>query len=149
MKSAIVKTLKVFGAIVCGVVLASAVWIVMRWNAPPLSIVHDGSKLAVDVSFLGEYPTTITRIRLSDQNSRAVVWELRAANGTPQIHDLKLNEGKNAAQIDASAGSYRTVVPSDSNIFELRRGVEYRLELWGGSTILSKRSSSFSLGDVR
>jgi len=149
VKSATAKRLKVFGSIVCGVALATGVWIVMRWNAPPISIVHDGSKLVVDVSFLGEYPTTVKRIRLSDLKNRAVVWELRTANGIPQIHGLTLNEGENAAQIDAAAGSYRTVVPSGYDTFELRRGVEYRLELWGGSTILSKSSSSFLLGDVR
>jgi hypothetical protein len=126
-----------------------AVWIVMRWNAPPLSIVHDGSKLTVDVNTLGEYQTTVTRIRLSDVNSRAVVWDLRQPDGTAQIHGFTLNVGKNAAQLDSIPGSYRIVVPSDSGTFVLRKGAEYRLELWGGSTILSKRSFSFLLGAVR
>lgn len=142
------KILRVFGVTVCGIALLLVTGIAMRWNAPPLRIIPDGSKLSVDVRTLGEYQTTVARIRLSDLSSRAVVWEVRS-NDTAQIRGFTLNDGENAVQIRADHGSYRIIVPSGSSTFQLRRGIGYRLELWGGSTVLTKRSTSFSLADSR
>ncbi len=142
------KFLRVFGSALCAVALLLVIWIVIRWNAPPLRITSDGPKLSVDVSSLGEYPTTVAKIRLSDLDIRAVVWEARGSD-TPQIHGFTLNEGENTAQIHADHGSYRIIAPSDSSKFLLRRGTRYKLELWGGSTMLTKTSTSFSLADFR
>lgn len=49
------------------------------------AIVQRGNDIVVDVQTLGEYPTTVDRIRLSDLNQSTVVWEIATANGTPQI----------------------------------------------------------------
>ena len=140
------KVLKIFGVTVCGIALLLVLFVAMRWNAPPLKTISDGSKLSVDVRTLGEYQTTVARIRLSDLSKRAVVWELRS-NDTAQIRGFLLTPGENAAQIHADHGSYRIIVPSSSSTFLLRKGTRYMLELWGGSTILSKQSKSFSFAD--
>ena len=140
------KVLKVFGAIICGIALLFVIVALMRWNAPPLRTANDGSKLSVDVRTLGEYQTTIARIRLSDLTSGVVVWELRS-NDTAQIRGFTLSDGENAAQIHADYGSYRIIMPSGSSKFLLRKSTRYKLELWGGSTILSKQSTSFSFAD--
>jgi len=47
------------------------------------AIVQRGNDIVVDVQTLGEYPTTVDRIRLSDLNQSTVVWEIATANGTP------------------------------------------------------------------
>jgi hypothetical protein len=122
------------------------VWIVLRWNAPPLRIVGSAAKLTADVSTLGEYPTTVRKIRLSDAGSNAVVWEV-SADGVAQLHRLTLVAGQNPARIDADYGSYRVIAPSSSESFLLREGTEYRLELWGGSGVLTKKSASFHFGN--
>lgn len=140
------KVLKVFGATVFGIGLLLVLFVAMRWNAPPLKTTSDGSKLSVDVRTLGEYQTTVARIRLSDLSKGAVVWELQS-NDTAQISGFILNAGENAAQIHADHESYRIIRPSGSSTFLLRKGTRYMLELWGGSTILSKQSMSFSFAD--
>jgi hypothetical protein len=46
------------------------------------AIVQRGNDIVVDVQTLGEYPTTVDRICLSDLNQSTVVWEIATANGT-------------------------------------------------------------------
>jgi hypothetical protein len=58
-------------------------WMALRWGAPPLRLVRSGSAIVVDVQILGEYPTTVNRIRLSDLSQSAVVWEV-ATDRTPK-----------------------------------------------------------------
>jgi hypothetical protein len=146
VKPQTIKVLKRTGIAICAALLVVIVWIVLRWNAPPLRIVGSGAKLTADVSTLGEYPTTVTKIRLSDAESNAVVWEV-SANGVAQLHGLTLVAGQNPARIAADYGSYRVVTPSSSESFLLREGTEYRIELWGGSGVLTKKSASFHFGN--
>jgi hypothetical protein len=49
------------------------------------AVVQRGNESVVDVQTLGEYPTTVDRICLSDLNQSTVVWEIATASGTPQI----------------------------------------------------------------
>jgi hypothetical protein len=149
VNSPTVKGLEVVGGILCGLVVALSVWIAVRWNAPPLTVVRDGSKVTVDVSTLGEYPTTVTRIRLSDVGNGAVVWEVRSENGAAQLHGFSIAEGDNPVQVDAYYGSYRVLVPSNSASFALHRGMHYKIELWGGASVLTRKSAVFSVGDSR
>jgi hypothetical protein len=149
VKSATVKRLKIVGGILCGLALALSVWIAIRWNAPPLLLVQDGSKVTVDVSTLGEYPTTVSRIRLSDVGNGAVVWEVRAESGPAQLHRFSLTEGENPVQVDADYGSYRVVAPFNSASFSLHKGTHYKIELWGGASVLTRKSAVFSVRDSR
>ena len=103
-------------------------------------IVQRGNGTVVDVQTLGEYPTTVDRIRLSDLNQSTVVWEIATANGTPQIDRFMLKADKNPAVLEANSGSYRLVAPTNGSGFLLRKGSKYRIELWGGNTIFTKRS---------
>jgi len=121
-------------------------WIALRWDAPPLRLVRTRTEITVDVQTLGEYQTTVSRIRLSDINQSAVVWELATANGTPQIHEFTLKPGENPALLESSPGTYRVVVPAGGNLFLLEKARKYRIELWGGSTIFTKRSATFEFG---
>jgi hypothetical protein len=131
---------------VCAALLAVIAWIALRWDAPPLRIVGSGTKLTADVSTLGEYPTTVAKIRLSNAESNAVVWEVRA-DGVAQLHGLTLVAGQNPARIAADYGSYRVIIPSSSESFLLRESTEYRIEIWGGSGILTKKSAAFHFGN--
>ena len=129
--------------------MIAAVWIALRWNAPPLKIIRNGPKVTVNVSTLGEYPTTITRIRLSDVRTKAVLWEISADNGEAQIRGFTLIAGENTVHVDADYGSYRVVEPSQSGLFTLNQGIEYRLQLWGAKGVLTERSAVFHLADSR
>jgi hypothetical protein len=115
---------------VCLLVAASiAISALLR---PPVTLEKLGSTVTVHVETLGEYPTTIRHIRLTDTSSRQTVFELLAQGGTPQIYNFRLSLGVNSARIiDPEHGSYRIVAPSDSSTFLVRPGVAYRLEIWG------------------
>jgi hypothetical protein len=110
-------------------------------------LVRTGSEITVDVQTLGEYPTTVKRIRLSERNRSAVVWEVAASDGTPQIHLFTLKPGDNPALLEANSGSYRVVVPVARPLFLLKKGAKYRVEIWGGETFLTKRSATFEFAN--
>jgi hypothetical protein len=81
---------------------------------------------------LGEYPTTISRIRLTHRGSGHVVWDLAASSGTPQIHTLDLRPGLNQSVIGGVAsGTYEILVPRGGGPFQLEAGAEYAIEVWG------------------
>jgi hypothetical protein len=122
-------------------------WIALRWKAPPLRIVQRGNDIVVDVQTLGEYPTTVNRIRLSDLNHSSVVWEIAAANGTPQIDRFMLKAAENPATLEANFGTYRIVAPTSGIGFLLRKGSKYKIELWGGTTVFTKRSAIVQLAN--
>jgi hypothetical protein len=86
----------------------------------------------IDVQTLGEYPTTVNRIRLTEVSSGRVVFEVLPKDRTPQITTFPLAAGENSADIlDAQHGTYRTVIPSAGRTFSLRPGEEYKLAMWG------------------
>lgn len=122
------------------------VWVVIRCDAPPLRVLHDNEKTRIDVSTLGEYPTTVSRVRLSDSNGRAV-WELRADHGVAQIHGVTLVRGQNPSQIQSDYGVYTVVTPQGSTTFVLTTGTRYKIEVWGGTSGLTKSSAVFGLSD--
>jgi hypothetical protein len=142
-----IKSLKMVGGVLCGAVVLWSLWIAVRWNwSPSIRLSRDGSRITVDVSTLGEYPTTVKHIRLSDQNSGAVLWELRAATSEAQIRRLILSEGANPTKITATYGSYMVVAPSSSATFTLNKSSEYKLELWCGSSAITKSTTTFRFG---
>ncbi|HYE25964.1 MAG TPA: hypothetical protein VEG32_12280 [Clostridia bacterium] len=143
------KTLKTVSFVLIAATAVLAAWVAVRWNAPPLNIVHEPSGVTVDLSSFGEYPTTVKRIRLCQANDGQVLWEVRGNNGTTQLHAFRLKEGDNPAQIDTDHGRYHVVVPQQSPSFPLRAGVRYRLEAWRGSTVASRRTAVFELGGER
>jgi hypothetical protein len=101
--------------------------------APPLTISRDGGNVIVNVQTLGEYQTSVARIRLTDAGG-AVVWELKARNGAPQLHRIVLTPGANKAKIeDAEYGEYDVVAPKNAGTFVLKPGQVYTIEVWGES----------------
>jgi hypothetical protein len=123
---------------------------------PPLHVRQRGAEVLVDVQTLGEYKTTITRIRLSEKGR--IIWEVRAVDSTPQIHTFGLRLGANALMpILCGGGSpssclgrdesvdFVVMSPSPGTQFSLEPGKEYEVEVWNGRTWLSKASASFTL----
>jgi hypothetical protein len=126
-------------AVVAGVALAAIIW--LRWDAPPFRVNRGVDQVIIDTQTLGEYATTVHEIRLIDLSNDAVVWQLLADSGTPQIHRITLTVGPNAAQIQTPTGGYRVAVPSTGAQFVLRRGTPYRIEVWGAPSKFSRRSA--------
>jgi hypothetical protein len=97
-----------------------------------LRVEHEAGFVELNVETLGEYPTTIRRVRLSDQATGTVLWEIMATEGTPQVHRIRLRLGPNGPKfIDADGGEYSVVVPSADTPFLLLPATTYVVEVWG------------------
>jgi len=127
------------------VAVLSLISLALRWHAPSLYIGHNGPTVSINVSTLGEYPTTITRLRLSDFNSKRVLWEVEAKDGEAQSHGFTLHKGENATEPATDFGGYQVVTPSRSATFTLSSGREYKIEAWGGRSNLTRSSAVFRL----
>jgi hypothetical protein len=111
-------------------------------SKPPLKIAVGDGGIVVDVQTLGEYPTTVTHVRLTEANG-PIVWEIRAEQGTPQIHKLTFVPGMNSATLaHPDSGQYEVVVPKGSS-FVLDPNKTYTVELWGASDQGNPAKSDF------
>jgi hypothetical protein len=127
------------GLLACGVLAVK----------PPLKIRLAPHGVVVDVRTLGEKPTSVRRVRLTEVSQERVVWELEAEGRTPQIWQIPLVIGENPAEFrGAPYGTYRVVEPRSSDVFELEEGESYRIEVWGeglrpaAATFLSEKSGA-------
>lgn len=101
-------------------------------NKLPLRVVQSGDKVTVDVQTLGEYQTTVRRIKLVAKESQSVVWELKTQSGTPQINRIELKVGENSVlPTGVASGEYAVVTPAGSAAFSLSPGIDYEIEIWG------------------
>lgn len=116
----------------CACMLSAALVLVPACGSPPLRVTRSSSGITIDVQTLGEYQTTISRIRLTDSERQAIVWEVAANGGTPQLHTIPLIDGVNAVlPFNAHAGAYKVVAPRGRPTFTLERGRTYKIEVWG------------------
>lgn len=106
-----------------------------------------GSEVVIDFQSLGEYPTSVHRLRLTESATGVVVWEVAAkkapkGSSTPQLWTLTLVIGVNASQIEeALAGRYEVLAPLGQPGFRLEADREYRLEVWASETGRPSRAS--------
>jgi len=101
---------------------------------PPLRVRSSSGGVIVDVQTLGEYQTSVARIRLTDESTHEVVWEVVAKEGTPQIHQIELQRGVNKSTIsDVNAGTFQTVVPSANDTFSLTEKHTFAITIWSPS----------------
>lgn len=101
----------------------------------------------IDVQFLGEYPSPVARIRLTEVSSGSVVWEVVQQGPQPaEIHRLVLAAGANPASPVVGAGEGFQVVTPSSEYFRVERDTRYRITLWGSRRSVG-RSATFIIGD--
>lgn len=104
--------------------------------APPLRISSDGAAVVIGVETLGEYPTSIKRIKISEARSPRTLLELRAdGDRSPQIWNITLGLGENSiSSLDLPEPElYRVVAPSTGSSFILTTETTYLVEVWGES----------------
>lgn len=124
--------------------LGLAGWATACGGGPPLRVKGDKDGLVVDVQTLGEYQTTVTRVRFSDAATGTVLWEVSAKSGEPQIHEFALKPGVNSSRIaSAATGTLETVVPAGPETITLARGQVFRIEVWGKSGQPSSATFTF------
>ncbi len=115
-------------------------------SRPPVLVVERGGTVVVDVQTLGEYPTTVERIRLLDAGGR-VVWHIQAPQ-TSQIRTLELRAGENSVHLDADR-PYDVIVPRNRSTFTVRPGAPYVVEICGGTSWWSCNSEELVAPPMR
>ena len=123
-------------------VLAAAIGV--AYYRPPLRVSHTPEGVRVDVQTLGEYPTSVERVRLRDVASGQVLWDLRAQGKGAQLSTFELCAGSNPAKLqDARWGQFDVAVPKRDAAFRLERGRRYELEVWGTRVWLTAHRAQF------
>jgi hypothetical protein len=145
------KSLKGIIWTVCGVVLAAGSLFVLAFadslgffHDPPLSLERRGSILTAHVERLGEYLSPVGRIRIQVSDSGKVVYESVAAHGIPQIFNFKLTVGENPTRLAGEeSNSYTVLEPRGQSSFTLKRGIRYRLTVWGDTWTFKRANLTF------
>jgi len=104
---------------------------------PPLSVRQTAAGVEIDMRTLGEYQTSISRIRLSDAQRR-VVWEVEAQGKVPQIFTVELHCGRNQVRLP-EYNEYKVKTPASSNTFVLAGNEDYTVEVWGVDKLMRAR----------
>ncbi len=104
---------------------------VLACSHPPIRLERTGASVVVHLETLGEYATAIQRIKITEELTDRVVWELDAAEGVPQLWRFSLIPGRNEASLNAVGGRFRVVVPRDQATFDLSPAGRYRMDVWG------------------
>jgi len=99
---------------------------------PFITLEVSQNSVIAHVETLGEYPTTVSHIRLTERQSGTVVLELQCATSPCQIHKLTLKAGENKIQdVLPESDGYPITVPQKSTAFTLSRDTDYLLQMWG------------------
>ena len=109
----------------------------------PLRVAVQHGTVCVDTQTLGEYGTGLSRIRVSDAATHAIVWEATSVerDGLTSVWTFLLVPGKNAVPARIAPG-FHTVVPEHEAGFVLQPGRSYRVDVWGTS-VLHHNSRTF------
>lgn len=101
------------------------------FNKVPVHLHLSENTATVNVNTLAEYPTTVLRATLKEEANQSDVWEIEAASGTPQLHELVFHLGRNSVWLaDPRSGTYRIAYPKNADFFQLSKNVKYVLQLW-------------------
>ncbi len=118
---------------------------VSNCSGTKFTVFVEPSKVTVDCQRLGEYPSAINRILLSERFGGKVVWDAQAASGSPQVHFIIVRTGNNSRTLEGiTAGTIEVRVPSQGD-FTLLPGVEYNLAVWGKRSEKKAADVNFAL----
>ena len=100
-------------------------------DRPSVKVQASRDTVRIDLQTLGEYPTTISHVRLQNPRTKGAIWEVKTQSGTPQLRGLTFKVGTNPVTLAApDSGTYKVVIPADSKVFQLVPGENYELEVW-------------------
>lgn len=103
-------------------------------NLPPLEVDHQDTLVEVHFETLGEYPTSVYKVELYDEETNRKLWSIRASQGSPQLWGLTLALGENSALPEGvNGGTYEVLMPHDGR-FSLTQRRTYRLEIQASKT---------------
>lgn len=113
--------------------ILSIIPVLLLWScgiAHPLVIVQKNTLggVTVHAEFLGEYPSDVGVIEVTDLSTGHAVWRVKPVGDMFQIHSFDLRAGSNPSALEPSWGRTRTTVPAKGD-FALSRGPYYRVSV--------------------
>lgn len=126
--------------------LIAAVAVIVGCSRPPLHVTEEHHSINVDTEILGEYPSRVERLRLTDASTHRVIWEVRGRDA-PQLGKFVLNVGENPAMVaGVRHGTFDVLIPERQEPFTLASGATYVIEAWGhDGDATTKRDVTFTL----
>ena len=138
----IFATLAGAGALVLGLLVAAVVW----WETPELHVDVDGTNAVMHMEVLGEYPSDIRSVEISDEGRPTPIWRIAAHGEMFQVHSIPVRAGDNPSSIAPQWGASRQEVPDVGATFRLDVGRAYRVKICPSSMLGLCRSATFTLG---
>ena len=129
------------GAIVLGLLVVAMVW----WETPELHVNTDRAHAVVHMELLGEYPSDMRSVEISDDMHSTPIWRIVAPGQMFQLQSIPLYTGNNPANIAPDWGASRQEVPAAAASFQLDAGRSYRVTVCPSSVLGLCRSASFRL----
>ena len=112
---------------------------------PPLRVMHEKDGVVVDVQSLGEYPTNVTRIRITDTATGRTVWEVVPGSSGLQFNTILLRAGANKTdQPEFFRGTVKVITPNGAT-FTLEPQKRYEVMVWGSGTARVPARAEFTL----
>ncbi len=133
--------------ILCLAAFISLVVAALACFRPPLTIKLGKQSVAVDVQTLGEYPSNLSHLKISDASDHHPVVEIFSV-GEQQFRTLVLTSAGDciwAMDPEGEHSGYRVVRPAKGPC-KLMPGRRYKVEVWGHDDLtLTKRTSEFRM----
>jgi hypothetical protein len=96
-----------------------------------LKISADSLGVHIHVATLGEYPTTIYRVRLTEKETGKAIWEFRSLAEVVQVWSIDLVIGENSAYPKGmTEEDIAVILPVKEKTVFLMTEVAYRLDIW-------------------
>ena len=113
---------------------------------PPLHVTSNGDVATIDVQSLGEYPSDVSSVMVTNEQSGTLLWHLVSDRTDRfQIDTLTLRVGANSSRPSVSWGNVRSQVPAGQDFFVIDPGVRYRVHVCAPGWFGRCRSAEFKL----
>ncbi len=117
------------------------------FKSPSLAVRDRAGGVDFEFLWLGDYQTVVSRLRLIEQSTGAIIWEVEADRPGSMLLRVPVRVGANSSSIEASRGSFRVVTPESAETFLVQPNTKYVVQVWGDSSkwFSAKRRFSVSM----
>ena len=140
------KPLKTKVAVGCSVVCVflGLAMLTIGWRlffVQPAQVRYQHPGVVIDLQRLGEYQANLEHLRLAEERTGHVIWEVVASQQIIPVWTIELEPGPNPASPTHWLAP-RQLIPPSAREFILKPAVRYQLEIW---TNMNERQSHRTL----